>query len=132
LHSYTYNDLATCLRLSALCGFNKVQVWNSSRDSWILPSCLKINAEKKNNTKNWFQKPFLCQKKKLFNWKSQICCDYKNPYFMMMTVFVRLLHWYFVFLMVTPLIWEMIFYTSNDIKMIKMSRAGVVFINRSK
>lgn len=41
----THSDLATCLRLSELLGLRMAQLWNSSRDSWILPSRRKISAE---------------------------------------------------------------------------------------
>lgn len=47
----THKDLATCLRLSALCGLRTAHVWKSSRDSWIFPSRRNISAAKKQKTK---------------------------------------------------------------------------------
>lgn len=35
---YTYRDLATCFKLSALCGLICTVLWKRSKDSWICPS----------------------------------------------------------------------------------------------
>ena len=43
----THRDLATCLRLSALCGLICTVLWNRSRDSWIWPSWRRISAKDK-------------------------------------------------------------------------------------
>lgn len=37
-----HKDRAICLMWSALLGFRMLQIWNISKDSWILPSCLRM------------------------------------------------------------------------------------------
>lgn len=41
--SHPYSERAICLMFSTLLGFRMLHNWNNSKDSWILPSCLRMS-----------------------------------------------------------------------------------------